>query len=181
MKSKFLFPNKALKPKPSLLKQTEKLSRHKLQESFPTATATRNYLSNQKGATFQVAANTEKTRKKISSPTIYNLPVGSGTKAPVFGGRTVGQRLYENGYITYMRTDSVNLSKEAQKAAAEAIGDRYGANYVNTKNFKTKNKSAQEAHEAIRPTNLAADQVHNGSRSVAPVPIEFGNAPLHLK
>ena len=65
----------------------------------------------------------------------------------------VAQRLYENGYITYMRTDSVNLSSEAIHAARTAIESMYGKNYMpeNPRQFKSKAKNAQEAHEAIRP------------------------------
>lgn len=64
----------------------------------------------------------------------------------------IAQRLYENGLITYMRTDSVNLSKLAIGAAKGEIESQYGAQYSNPRNFTTKNESAQEAHEAIRPT-----------------------------
>ncbi len=67
----------------------------------------------------------------------------------------VAQRLYESGLITYMRTDSVNLSKEAQNIAIGEIESRYGKEYVNPRTYKNKNKGAQEAHEAIRPTDLS--------------------------
>lgn len=65
----------------------------------------------------------------------------------------VAQRLYEQGFITYMRTDSVNLSDEAIKAARKAVKDRYGDEYLSksARQYTTKSKSAQEAHEAIRP------------------------------
>ena len=68
---------------------------------------------------------------------------------------TLAQRLYEAGHITYMRTDSVNLSGEAQKQIANQITLNYGEEYLQQRNFKTKNKGAQEAHEAIRPTNFS--------------------------
>ena len=71
----------------------------------------------------------------------------------------VAQRLYESGLITYMRTDSVNLSKEAQNVAVREIGSRYGKDYVQTRSFKNKNKGAQEAHEAIRPTDLSKHRI----------------------
>ena len=71
----------------------------------------------------------------------------------------VAQRLYESGLITYMRTDSVNLSKEAQNIAVREIGSRYGKDYVQTRSFKNKNKGAQEAHEAIRPTDLSKHRI----------------------
>ena len=68
---------------------------------------------------------------------------------------TIAQKLYESGHITYMRTDSTNLSPIAITAAKAYITKTYGENYVQVRQFKTKNKSAQEAHEAIRPTNLS--------------------------
>ena len=66
---------------------------------------------------------------------------------------TLAQRLYENGHITYMRTDSVNLSGQAIAAASDYIKGTFGGDYHQVRQFKTKNESAQEAHEAIRPTN----------------------------
>ena len=72
---------------------------------------------------------------------------------------TVAQRLYESGLITYMRTDSVNLSQEAQKAAQVSITENYGAQYSKPRQFKGKSKGAQEAHEAIRPTDLGRAQI----------------------
>lgn len=64
------------------------------------------------------------------------------------------QRLYEAGLITYMRTDSVNLSDEARKGAQAEIERAYGSEYSKPRNYKGKAKGAQEAHEAIRPTNF---------------------------
>ena len=66
----------------------------------------------------------------------------------------VAQRLYEAGRITYMRTDSVNLSDTAMEQANKAINENYGAKYYNPRKYKTKSKGAQEAHEAIRPTYI---------------------------
>jgi len=68
----------------------------------------------------------------------------------------LAQKLYESGKITYMRTDSVNLSELAMDAAANQIKSQYGAKYVQPRKFKNKNESAQEAHEAIRPTYMDA-------------------------
>ncbi|MBJ6119686.1 type I DNA topoisomerase [Pontibacter sp. BT310] len=68
---------------------------------------------------------------------------------------TVAQRLYEAGKISYMRTDSVNLSEEAIQGASNAIQNSFGEKYVKTRRFKTKSASAQEAHEAIRPTDFS--------------------------
>jgi len=71
----------------------------------------------------------------------------------------IAQRLYEEGYITYMRTDSVNLSKEAIDAAKEFIEKEFGAEYSSPRNYTTKSASAQEAHEAIRPTDFGVKTV----------------------
>lgn len=67
---------------------------------------------------------------------------------------TLAQRLYENGHITYMRTDSTNLAGQAIKAAEDYITSQYGKDYHQVRQYKTKNSSAQEAHEAIRPTDF---------------------------
>ena len=65
----------------------------------------------------------------------------------------VAQRLYEAGHITYMRTDSTNLGKDAQDAIVSAVESEFGSTYVEARVYKTKSKSAQEAHEAVRPTD----------------------------
>ena len=70
---------------------------------------------------------------------------------------STAQRLYEVGHITYMRTDSVNLSEEALDNSKKVIESNYGNNYFKRRMFKTKSNSAQEAHEAIRPTNFSID------------------------
>ena len=64
------------------------------------------------------------------------------------------QRLYEAGHITYMRTDSVTLSETAQNSIKNAIETKFGSNYYQTRNFSNKSKNAQQAHEAVRPTNF---------------------------
>ena len=70
---------------------------------------------------------------------------------------STAQRLYEAGHITYMRTDSVNLSDEALESSKNVIETNYGENYFKRRVYKTKSNSAQEAHEAIRPTNFNLD------------------------
>jgi DNA topoisomerase-1 len=72
---------------------------------------------------------------------------------------SVAQRLYESGYITYMRTDSVNLSETAIAAAQEAITSQFGANYSKPTKYSTKSTGAQEAHEAIRPTDFTKPSI----------------------
>jgi DNA topoisomerase-1 len=69
----------------------------------------------------------------------------------------IAQKLYEAGLITYMRTDSTNLSQEAQLSITEKINTKYGDQYSSPRNYQTKSKNAQEAHEAIRPTNISLE------------------------
>lgn len=76
---------------------------------------------------------------------------------------TIAQRLYESGKITYMRTDSVNLSNQALTAAEQIITKEYGPAYTNRRNYKTKAKGAQEAHEAIRPAYLDKKMITGNS------------------
>lgn len=71
----------------------------------------------------------------------------------------IAQSLYESGHITYMRTDSVNLSETALDAARNAVTNQYGERYHQKRTFKNKNESAQEAHEAIRPTDMNVTQI----------------------
>jgi len=77
---------------------------------------------------------------------------------------TVAQRLYENGKITYMRTDSVNLSGLAISTAKQKIIELHGENYVKIRNYKTNTKGAQEAHEAIRPTYMSNETIDGSSQ-----------------
>lgn len=79
-----------------------------------------------------------------------NSKLGFGSKATMASA----QKLYQAGKITYMRTDSVNLSKQAIASTASYVEKTYGKNYVQVRNYKTKSASAQEAHEAIRPTDI---------------------------
>ncbi len=74
---------------------------------------------------------------------------------------TVAQKLYEAGHITYMRTDSTNLSQEAVDKAVAQIESAYGKKYVKTRQYKTKSETAQEAHEAIRPTDFSVQTAGN--------------------
>jgi DNA topoisomerase-1 len=76
---------------------------------------------------------------------------------------SVAQRLYESGRITYMRTDSVSLSMDAMTAIQKQIEKDYGSHYCNPRKHQNKNKSAQEAHEAIRPTNFAISSLNDSS------------------
>jgi DNA topoisomerase I len=116
-----------------------------------------------------VSAIKETEAKRTPRPpfTTSTLQQAASTRLGFSPSRTMGaaQKLYEAGHITYMRTDSTNLSTTAQKQILALINDEYGKDYVAPRTYKTKSKSAQEAHEAVRPTNsgkrtagLTADQ-----------------------
>jgi len=111
------------------------------------------------GAEFLVKSLETKPAKRTPSPpfTTSTLQQEASRKLSLPPGLTmsVAQKLYEAGKISYMRTDSLNLSEEAIGAAAAAITQLYGSDFVQIRRFKTKNESAQEAHEAIRPTNFS--------------------------
>lgn len=89
--------------------------------------------------------------------TTSTLQQTASTRLGFSPSRTMGaaQKLYEAGHITYMRTDSTTMSTQAQKQIIALLHNTYGKEYVAPRQYKTKNKSAQEAHEAIRPTNFA--------------------------
>ncbi len=76
---------------------------------------------------------------------------------------TIAQRLYENGHITYMRTDSMTLSQTAIDSAKKYITKHYGENYSQTRQYKSKSRNAQEAHEAIRPSDLSKQEAGENS------------------
>jgi DNA topoisomerase-1 len=105
---------------------------------------------------FKVLDVTQKPSKKSPSPpfTTSTLQQEASRKLGFSVSQTmlVAQKLYENGFITYMRTDSVNLSQLALNFAEKIIREEHGDKFVNIHNYKTKTKGAQEAHEAIRPT-----------------------------
>jgi DNA topoisomerase-1 len=130
-----------------------------LNTRFETIEETRQFLEANKGAKYTVQSIEQSpgTRSPGAPFTTSTLQqeasrrLGYGVKQTM----TLAQRLYEAGLITYMRTDSTTLSGFAIKAAEEQIVSAYGKQYHQVRQFKTKNESAQEAHEAIRPTNFA--------------------------
>ncbi|MGB5274568.1 MAG: type I DNA topoisomerase [Flavobacteriaceae bacterium] len=131
----------------------------KLNKAFSAKGEAEAFLKKNLGASFKVGELDKKPAKKSPSApfTTSTLQQEASRKLYFSVGRTmqVAQRLYEAGLITYMRTDSVNLSGEAIAAAKEAIIENYGKAYSKVRNFKGKSKGAQEAHEAIRPTNIS--------------------------
>lgn len=120
--------------------------------------ATEAFLEKHKNATFYVEDLDKKPAKKQPAPpfTTSTLQQDAARKLyfPVSKTMSMAQRLYESGHITYMRTDSTNLSEQAKQSAETTIKKDYGEKYHKKRNFKTKSKDAQEAHEAIRPTNF---------------------------
>src|SRR3989344_5985777 len=97
----------------------------------------------------------EQARTPKASITTSTLQQAASTRLGLSPSRTMGiaQKLYESGFITYMRTDSTNLAKEAQDNSLAAARSEFGEKYVEARVYKTKSKSAQEAHEAVRPTD----------------------------
>ncbi len=116
------------------------------------------FLEESRGATFTVSKVEEKPIKRKPSPpfTTSTLQQEAGRKLGMSVSQTmsVAQKLYEQGLITYMRTDSVNLSKQALAQCKAEITKNFGVEYSAPKNYKTKSKGAQEAHEAIRPSYI---------------------------
>ena len=118
----------------------------------------RTFLERANGATFSIdSIEIKPSKRSPAAPFITStLQQEASRKLGFSVKRTmiIAQRLYESGHITYMRTDSTNLSEVALSAIADAIRTNYGDNYLNTRRYKSKNDSAQEAHEAIRPTYI---------------------------
>lgn len=125
------------------------------------------FLESCKNASFTIDDITTKPVKKSPAPpfTTSTLQQEAARKLGYSVSQTmmIAQRLYESGLITYMRTDSVNLSDLALGTAKEAIFETYGEKYYKFRQYHTKSKGAQEAHEAIRPTNIS--NVEAGSSS----------------
>jgi len=136
-----------------------KVVKASLPKTFDSQAEAEAFLQQNIGAQFKVASLEKKPAKKSPAPpfTTSTLQQEAARKLhfSVSKTMTVAQRLYESGFITYMRTDSVNLSAEALNTAKNAIVQLFGESYSQTRNFATKSKGAQEAHEAIRPTDMS--------------------------
>ena len=140
-----------------------------LKDRIPSFNEARDFLESCKGADYSIV-NLEKkpSKKNPSAPfTTSTLQQEASRKLSFSVAQTmrVAQTLYEAGHITYMRTDSVNLSQQALDQAARVIRDLYGEDYNKTRQFKNKNSNAQEAHEAIRPTDLSTTQLDELGRN----------------
>lgn len=129
-----------------------------LNNRFDTEEEARKFLEECKNAAYSIKNVEKKPVSKCPAPpfTTSTLQQEAGRKLGFSVSNTmrIAQQLYESGKITYMRTDSVNLSQLALNQAKKEIETLYGPQYVKTRQFTTKSKGAQEAHEAIRPTYL---------------------------
>ena len=134
-----------------------------LSRRFPTIEEAQAFLESCKGCNFTVQDITTKPVKRTPAPpfTTSTLQQEAAHKLGFTVAQTmmVAQHLYENGRITYMRTDSVNLSKLCLNASKSVIAEQMGEEYVKTRQYHTSSKGAQEAHEAIRPTYMNQQQI----------------------
>jgi len=136
----------------------------KLPKNFSTKKEAEDFLNKNLGSQYKVSdIETKPAKKSPAAPfTTSTLQQEAARKLylPVGITMQLAQRLYEAGLITYMRTDSVNLSQEAMGAAAAEITKSYGKEFSKPRTFVTKSKGAQEAHEAIRPTDMSRHTVN---------------------
>ncbi|WBX71763.1 type I DNA topoisomerase [Tenacibaculum retecalamus] len=134
-------------------------------KNFDSKKSAEDFLKSCSAADFSIADLTKKPAKKSPAApfTTSTLQQEASRKLgfPVAKTMQVAQRLYEAGLITYMRTDSVNLSVDARNAAEEEISNYYGKEYSKQRVFKSKAKGAQEAHEAIRPTDMKKHAINS--------------------
>lgn len=133
-----------------------------LPQRFDTEAEAHDFLESLKGASFTVTNTTKSPSTRnpgspFTTSTLQqdaNAKLGFGSKATM----SSAQKLYQDGKITYMRTDSVNLGGQAIASAANYIKSEFGEKYSQVRTFKTKSASAQEAHEAIRPTDMSLEK-----------------------
>ncbi|HQV36352.1 MAG TPA: type I DNA topoisomerase, partial [Flavobacterium sp.] len=139
--------------------ESGKIVKAKLAKNFSTKKEAEDFLQKNIGSNYKVSdLETKPTKKTPAAPfTTSTLQQEAARKLylPVGITMQIAQRLYEAGHITYMRTDSVNLSQEAMGAAQAEITRSYGKEFSKPRNFTNKSKGAQEAHEAIRPTDMS--------------------------
>ncbi len=133
---------------------------------FTSAEEAKSFLEKHIKSNFEVASTEKKPGMKSPAPpfTTSTLQQEASRKLGFSVANTmrIAQQLYESGKITYMRTDSVNLSNTAIGMAKKEIAKLYGENYIRTRKYTTKTKGAQEAHEAIRPTYLSTQTIEGG-------------------
>ena len=134
-----------------------------LDTKFPSEAQARTFLEESIGANYRIASIDKKDGERSPAPPFTTSPLqqeaGRKLRFSVASTMRVAQTLYERGLITYMRTDSTNLSSLALGAAKKYILDCYGQDYLNIRQYHTKSKGAQEAHEAIRPTYIGSPRI----------------------
>ncbi|MDV7187069.1 type I DNA topoisomerase [Lutibacter sp. TH_r2] len=134
-----------------------------LPSNFKTKKEAQEFLDSCVAADFSIADLQKRPAKKFPAApfTTSTLQQEAARKLyfPVAKTMMIAQRLYEAGLITYMRTDSVNLSQDAINHAKDEIKNLYGKEYSKVRNYNTNSKGAQEAHEAIRPTNMSTQTI----------------------
>jgi len=145
----------------------DELLEAELPKRFPTKEEAKSFLNDCLSASFAVKAIVKKPGKKSPAApfTTSTLQQEASRKMGYSVNKTmvVAQQLYESGKITYMRTDSVNLSGQAIGQAKAMIINTYGEEYSKIRQYKTKSKGAQEAHEAIRPSDLNKSKISGDS------------------
>ena len=151
--------------KPVAVFETESGSKFKaeLNEKYQSSNEVKEFFDKNFNSKFSIDNIEQKPAKKSPTPpfTTSTLQQEASRKLGFGVTRTMSaaQKLYEAGLITYMRTDSVTLSDEAKSSIIQKIEAKYGKEYVNLRDYKNKNKSAQEAHEAVRPTNIDVEDI----------------------
>jgi DNA topoisomerase-1 len=136
----------------------------KLPKNFNTKKEAEDFLNKNIGSIYKVNDLETKPTKRTPAPPFTTSTLQQEASRKLYNSvlqtMTLAQRLYEAGLITYMRTDSVNLSNDAINAAQAEIIKSYGAEYSKPRTFANKSKGAQEAHEAIRPTDMSLHSVN---------------------
>ena len=160
---KEFIPKQSFKTQAKFITNDGKYLLARLYEDFTDENFTKTFFEKNKNANYKVNSILKKPSKRVPSPpfTTSTLQQEASRKLSfsVSKTMTVAQRLYEAGLITYMRTDSVNLSEEAKNSIANEIISLYGKDYLSERNYKSKSKGAQEAHEAIRPTDFSKSTI----------------------
>ena len=164
------------KPKPffkasaSFLMDNGALMQAELSKKLETEPEALEFLNSCKGANYTVTSlETKPGKKSPGAPfTTSTLQQEASNKLGFSVAQTmrVAQSLYESGYITYMRTDSLTLSEDALRQAESVIKDRYGDTFAQRRTFKSKNANAQEAHEAIRPTDMSRNAIEGDRNEI---------------
>ena len=156
-------PVKSYKVKATLANETTELFEVKLNEDFATKEDAQSFVNDMLRTTMQVVAvETKPSKRSPKAPFITSTLQQEASQKLGFSVKqtmSIAQNLYRDGAITYMRTDSLNLSEEAITAAKEVIVSSHGIEFHEARRYKTKSSSAQEAHEAIRPTDLTKTSI----------------------